>query len=425
MQRLLVTGGAGTSAASSSGGRPAAGLERARDVVRAAARGGATGCRPTCATRRRERGDARRRRRHPHGLPAGRDSLGDERGRLGGRRIARRAGQRLVHLSTDVVFDGTRGRYREEDEPAPVNDYGRSKAEAERRVAARASGRVDRAHVAALRRRRARAAGAAGARGHALLRRRDPLAGARRRPRGGAARPGRARPRRPAAPGRRRRRLALRLRRAARGGPAPGSRACRRRPTARRTSRSTARGPRALLPTRLRGVHEVLVAVALGRGVEPSGVRRKCSSGTCSSAALHSASDSSPSLELASTCSRRPCASDERRPDQQLGVDRHGRGSDEHAGRHDGNAYQVASSPTASSSAPATRPPCDDPRATLVALVEREVRLVAGQPLAAGHGRCSPVGLSPHPQHAGRDAGDQASHSLQTFSNVPNRSSCT
>jgi dTDP-4-dehydrorhamnose reductase len=46
------------------------------------------------------------------------------------------AGRRLVHLSTDVVFRGDRGRYREEDEPDPVNDYGRSKAEAERRVAA-------------------------------------------------------------------------------------------------------------------------------------------------------------------------------------------------------------------------------------------------------------------------------------------------
>ncbi len=43
-------------------------------------------------------------------------------------------GLRLVHLSSDVVFDGTRGRYREEDAPAPVNSYGRSKAEAERRV---------------------------------------------------------------------------------------------------------------------------------------------------------------------------------------------------------------------------------------------------------------------------------------------------
>jgi dTDP-4-dehydrorhamnose reductase len=43
-------------------------------------------------------------------------------------------GARLVHLSTDLVFDGTRGRYREEDAPAPVNSYGRSKAEAERLV---------------------------------------------------------------------------------------------------------------------------------------------------------------------------------------------------------------------------------------------------------------------------------------------------
>jgi dTDP-4-dehydrorhamnose reductase len=44
-------------------------------------------------------------------------------------------GLRLVHLSSDVVFDGRRGRYREEDAPAPVNAYGRSKAEAERLVA--------------------------------------------------------------------------------------------------------------------------------------------------------------------------------------------------------------------------------------------------------------------------------------------------
>jgi dTDP-4-dehydrorhamnose reductase len=45
-------------------------------------------------------------------------------------------GRRLVHLSSDVVFRGDRGRYREADEPDPVNAYGRSKAEAERRVAA-------------------------------------------------------------------------------------------------------------------------------------------------------------------------------------------------------------------------------------------------------------------------------------------------
>jgi len=46
------------------------------------------------------------------------------------------ATRRLVHVSSDVVFDGARGHYREDDEPAPVNSYGRSKAEAERRVAA-------------------------------------------------------------------------------------------------------------------------------------------------------------------------------------------------------------------------------------------------------------------------------------------------
>jgi dTDP-4-dehydrorhamnose reductase len=45
------------------------------------------------------------------------------------------AGARLVHLSSDLVFDGRRGRYGEEDDPAPVNEYGRSKAEAERFVA--------------------------------------------------------------------------------------------------------------------------------------------------------------------------------------------------------------------------------------------------------------------------------------------------
>lgn len=50
--------------------------------------------------------------------------------------VARAArGRRLVHVSSDVVFDGTRGRYREADEPRPVNSYGESKLEAERRVA--------------------------------------------------------------------------------------------------------------------------------------------------------------------------------------------------------------------------------------------------------------------------------------------------
>ncbi len=50
---------------------------------------------------------------------------------------AARTGARLVHLSTDVVFDGRAGRpYVEADPPTPCTDYGRWKAEAERLVAA-------------------------------------------------------------------------------------------------------------------------------------------------------------------------------------------------------------------------------------------------------------------------------------------------
>jgi dTDP-4-dehydrorhamnose reductase len=46
-------------------------------------------------------------------------------------------GARLVHISTDLVFDGrTSTAYTEEDEPNPLDDYGRSKLEGERRVLA-------------------------------------------------------------------------------------------------------------------------------------------------------------------------------------------------------------------------------------------------------------------------------------------------
>jgi dTDP-4-dehydrorhamnose reductase len=48
-------------------------------------------------------------------------------------RAARRA--RLVHISTDIVFDGLLGRpYVEQDAPTPVTDYGRTKAAAEEAV---------------------------------------------------------------------------------------------------------------------------------------------------------------------------------------------------------------------------------------------------------------------------------------------------
>lgn len=50
-------------------------------------------------------------------------------------RAAAACGARLVHISTDLVFDGEKGSpYVEGDEPAPVNDYGRDKADAERGV---------------------------------------------------------------------------------------------------------------------------------------------------------------------------------------------------------------------------------------------------------------------------------------------------
>jgi dTDP-4-dehydrorhamnose reductase len=51
---------------------------------------------------------------------------------------AARHGSRLVHLSTDVVFDGELRRpYREEDDAVPVTDYGRAKLDAEHAVARR------------------------------------------------------------------------------------------------------------------------------------------------------------------------------------------------------------------------------------------------------------------------------------------------
>ncbi|MDI9865270.1 NAD(P)-dependent oxidoreductase [Flectobacillus sp. DC10W] len=42
----------------------------------------------------------------------------------------------LCHVSTDFVFDGENGPYHEEDQPAPISVYGKSKYEAELRVQA-------------------------------------------------------------------------------------------------------------------------------------------------------------------------------------------------------------------------------------------------------------------------------------------------
>jgi dTDP-4-dehydrorhamnose reductase len=52
-------------------------------------------------------------------------------------RAAAQVGARLVHYSTDFVFDGEQERpYSEEDPPTPASVYGRSKLEGERRVLA-------------------------------------------------------------------------------------------------------------------------------------------------------------------------------------------------------------------------------------------------------------------------------------------------
>lgn len=45
------------------------------------------------------------------------------------------AGIRLVHVSTDLVFDGEHAPYADDSTPAPISPYGRAKAEAEAAVA--------------------------------------------------------------------------------------------------------------------------------------------------------------------------------------------------------------------------------------------------------------------------------------------------
>ena len=47
-----------------------------------------------------------------------------------------RRGLRLLHISTDAVFDGTKGDYSEEDAPNPLSNYARSKLAGEAQVLA-------------------------------------------------------------------------------------------------------------------------------------------------------------------------------------------------------------------------------------------------------------------------------------------------
>ena len=60
-------------------------------------------------------------------------------------RLCKYHGARLVFLSTDFLFDGTNGPYAEDDYPAPVNAYGRSKQAAENAI--RLSGQTQWASV--------------------------------------------------------------------------------------------------------------------------------------------------------------------------------------------------------------------------------------------------------------------------------------
>lgn len=49
-------------------------------------------------------------------------------------RLCNGLGTRMVHLSTDTVFDGSRGNYIETDPPGPVNHYARTKVASEQIV---------------------------------------------------------------------------------------------------------------------------------------------------------------------------------------------------------------------------------------------------------------------------------------------------
>ena len=47
---------------------------------------------------------------------------------------ARKVGARLIHISTDYIFDGTHGPYSEDDKPNPISYYGKSKLASENAV---------------------------------------------------------------------------------------------------------------------------------------------------------------------------------------------------------------------------------------------------------------------------------------------------
>ncbi len=74
---------------------------------------------------------------HTAALNPGRGSAFEPVNAVGTRNVAQATGRidaRLIHVSTDVLFDGEKGGYVEEDWPSPITPYGRSKALAEKAV---------------------------------------------------------------------------------------------------------------------------------------------------------------------------------------------------------------------------------------------------------------------------------------------------
>lgn len=49
-------------------------------------------------------------------------------------KIVKKLGAKLIYISTDYVFDGTKGLYSENDKPNPINYYGKTKLEGELEV---------------------------------------------------------------------------------------------------------------------------------------------------------------------------------------------------------------------------------------------------------------------------------------------------
>ena len=184
---------------------------------------------------------------------------------LGSEVVARAArGRRLVHLSTDLVFDGTKGRYRETD--AAVAGQRRTaarKLEAERRVGheSRSATIVRTSLIYGVpdgpQERLAREG--------KVLRRRASLARPRRGSRRRTARVAGSRRRRPAPSRGRGRRQSLRVRSAARSRTSDASNARRRRPTERPNVTLDSSRAQSLLSTRLRGVYEVLEGSSVAR----------------------------------------------------------------------------------------------------------------------------------------------------------------